>query len=143
MIARDDAAAVRLFRQAALHDELVRRENELPEPGRSFSSECFVFFLPSSEQFHFAIGALGCGCFSIQQSIRFHGRNERHACASLQFCTEQRGKQAIFAVLESSCGFFAEITAEVPLVAGLAGPRNTVQIEGSCTIKGLYLDAML
>ena len=36
VIAGDDAAAVRLFRQAALDDELVGGEDELPQPGGRF-----------------------------------------------------------------------------------------------------------
>src|SRR5258708_34226776 len=79
VITGDNAAALRLFRQAALHDELIRREDELPNPRGCLSGESFVFLLPFLKQFHIVICTLPTGGFSIQQSCRFRSQSKRGA----------------------------------------------------------------
>ena len=79
VIAGDDAAAVRLFRKAALYDELVGGKDELPKPGGRFFGESLVFRLPVMEQFHFVIRSLRAGGFNIERGYCFRGRHQRNA----------------------------------------------------------------
>jgi len=49
LIAGDDAPPIRLFRKAALYEELIGSEDELPNPGRRLFRYRFVLCLPVLE----------------------------------------------------------------------------------------------
>jgi hypothetical protein len=68
-------------------------------------------FLPGGEQLHFAIGALGCCCFSIQQTFASVVATSVTLAPTCNLHGKAR-QTGDLAVLETSCGFFAEITAE-------------------------------
>src|SRR5260370_17909578 len=66
VIAGDDAAAIGFFGQAALYDELICSEDQLPNPPGYLPAKTFVFLLPVVQQLHILIGALRTGRFLIE-----------------------------------------------------------------------------
>src|SRR5260370_35474510 len=143
VIASDDAAAVGLFRKAALNDELIGSENELPKPRGGFFSKFFVFRLPFLEKPHIVIGTLRPSGFAIERGRRFCGRHECYAGTNFKPCAEQSREKTIFPVIQAPLGLFTEVAAEVPIVARLTGRCTTFQIKRSCAVECQHFYAIL
>src|SRR5258708_266346 len=143
VIAGDNAAALRLFRQAALHDELIRCEDELPNPRGRLSGKSFVLLLPFLKQFHIVIGALCTDCFSVEGRCCFRGQNKSGTGTGFAFWAEQRGKKAILAVAQAPLSFCGEITIKIPFVPRLAAGSATLQINWCCAVIRLHLYAAI
>src|SRR5207245_4321981 len=60
-----------------------------------------------------------------------------------EFCTEKRGKKAIFTIVQAPRGFYGEITSKIPFVSRLAAGSTALQKKRSCAVIGLHLYAAI